>query len=206
MRHPTRSRGVIAGHAAAIVTGVLLGAAPALGHPGHEGGAGAFTTGLAHPITGLDHLLVAILAGLVLAQLSWRRGLVGAAAMIAAMLGTTGATLVVGLASYGELPATLTLVALALVAGLDGASRRPRLAWGLGVAAAAAHGAVHGTAAAASGQAALFLAGLGGTTAVLVAVGILAGTLAQRPGLVWLPRVAGGVGIVAAVGAGAGFL
>jgi urease accessory protein len=42
-------------------------ALPALAHPGHgvDGGAvGAFTTGLLHPLTGLDHLLALLAVGL----------------------------------------------------------------------------------------------------------------------------------------------
>ena len=46
-----------------IVTLLMLAAGPALAHPGHASTA-SFAAGIAHPLSGLDHITVMVAVGL----------------------------------------------------------------------------------------------------------------------------------------------
>src|SRR6478752_5390244 len=106
-RFPARRAALVAG---GIVAGFLLPAAPALAHPGHAlGGVGS---GLAHPLTGPDHLLAMIAVGAVAAlatsrRLAWMTPLAFVGGMVAGgALGLAGVSI----------PGTETAIALSVVA------------------------------------------------------------------------------------------
>lgn len=186
----------IAGLAAAAV---VVGAAPALAHvglPGHEHG--GFAAGLAHPVSGLDHLLAMLSVG-IWSALATRGGagrlwLAPAAFVFAMLLGA-----VAGHAGIA-LPLVETGIAVSVVVlGLMIAARveLPALV-GAGLVALFAiyHGHAHG--AEATGAIAAYMAGFALTTAMLHVTGIGLGLLLTRTRLT--AAVVGG--LVAAVGAG----
>ena len=69
-----------------LVAAVSLWAAPALAHPGHDGA--SLAAGLAHPLTGLDHLLAMLAVGLLAARRGGRALALWPAAFVGAMLST----------------------------------------------------------------------------------------------------------------------
>ena len=157
---------------------------------GHAAGAGAsaahhgFGAGFVHPFTGIDHLLAMLLIGLWSATLT-RRWWVTPLAFVAMLL--VGALL----ASAGlRLPAVEPVIALSLV--LLGGLLAARTAWPAAACAAVAalfalfHGAAHGT----ELQGPDALAGMVLATALLHAIGLLAGHALPRHS-VWWPRAAG---------------
>ncbi|MCS4504766.1 HupE/UreJ family protein [Arhodomonas aquaeolei] len=167
----------------------------ALAHPGH--GAAGFTAGLAHPWLGADHLLAMIAVGAWALTLGGRARWLLPATFVAGMAG--GAALGAGygaaaLAEWG-IAGSLVFFGVCLAAG----RRLP-----LGVAAvitalfAVAHGHAHGAEAGGGTAWLAFGAGMVLATAVLHALGVLAGIAAQR-----LP--AAGIGLRLAGGATAAF-
>lgn len=168
----------IAGTAACVLA---ASAAPALAHvglPGHEHG--GFGAGLAHPLSGLDHLLAMLSVGVwsaVAAKGNPGRMWPAPVAFVAAML----AGALVGYAGWA-LPLVETGIALSVVLlGLLIAARveLPALA-GAGLVAAFAvyHGHAHG--AEASGSIAAYMAGFALTTAALHVSGIGLGLAVMR--------------------------
>jgi urease accessory protein len=118
-------------------------AAPAFAHPGHD--AMGFIGGLLHPLTGLDHLLAALVVGLWAAQLGDRArwavplGFVSALALSAVVAATT--TLVV---PHFEAGITASLICIgALVALARCVAIVPAAL--VVMAFAVFHGAAHGT-------------------------------------------------------------
>ncbi|HMO45799.1 MAG TPA: HupE/UreJ family protein [Rubrivivax sp.] len=165
--------------------GVFALPALALAHAGSDGGGHpGFAAGFTHPFTGIDHLLAMLLIGLWSATLL-RRAWVAPLAFVAALL--AGALLA---AAGLRLPAVEPLIALSLV--LLGALLAARTAWPVAAMAAVAalfalfHGAAHG----AELQGLSALAGMVLATALLHAIGLLAGHALQRHS-VWWPRTAG---------------
>jgi urease accessory protein len=169
----------------------------AFAHPGHGSG---LTGGLAHPFTGLDHMLAMVAVGLWASQLGrpamWLLPAVFPAVMAAgALLGASGVAL--PLVEPGIMVSVLVLgaaIALAL---------RPPLAASVAVIAlfALLHGHAHGAEMPAAGSALLYGAGFIAATLALhgvgLAIGSAIGALAFRPAGVWATRTAGAA-IVAA--------
>ncbi|MEB3166471.1 MAG: HupE/UreJ family protein [Cyanobacteriota bacterium] len=183
---PTSARAVLFTGAAGLGLS-LLSALPAGAHPI---GGGGLLAGLAHPLTGLDHLLLLVGVGAAAATID--AALVGWAlggALVGAVFGSLG----------GSLPAAETLAALAvslvgllLLFGRNG--RASALPGGLLVSAAVAvHAMLHGHEAPAQ---ALWWLGSG-----LASVAVLLGSwvLLRRLGAVWTSRLA--VGLCLAGGA-----
>ena len=163
---------------AGIVAGFLIPAAPALAHPGHAlHGVG---DGLAHPLTGPDHLLAMIAVGAVAALSASRRlAWLTPAAFVGGML--AGGAL--GLAGV-SLPGTETAVALSVVAlGVLVATATnhegiwlPLLVGAFGV----AHGIAHGAEAPSAVSPVAYVAGFVAITVVLHAGGAAAGWMLRR--------------------------
>ena len=124
----------------AAVAALCLLAAPAMAHPGHGEGAG-FLAGLAHPFTGIDHLLAMLGVGLWGGQ--QRHGLAQPATFLGMMLlgalaGMAGVTLP-GLET--GIAATVALVGLAIALALAMPNWLGMLLVGMF---ALAHGNAHG--------------------------------------------------------------
>jgi urease accessory protein len=185
-----------------IGTVLLALPATALAHPGHDGHelTWDFGTGLAHPLTGWDHLLAMVAVGLWAARLGGRARWLVPAAFIGAMaaggmLGSSGATLP---GAEQGIATSLFVLGLLVITG----ARLPLLA-GMVLTAvfAAFHGLAHGSEAPANAGALGYGAGFVATTALLHLAGLgLGSAFAQRRTLF---RIAGGIvagaGVVAAV-------
>ncbi|NLD68954.1 MAG: urease accessory protein UreJ [Limnobacter sp.] len=171
---------------AALAPILISAAGAAAAHPGVDGGLHhGFWAGLAHPLTGLDHLIAILAAGFLGAALG-RRGWLIAAAFPLAML--AGALLAVG---GFAVPTIEPMIAVSLLAiGLLIATRTAIA----GPAAAALvavfalfHGAAHGQELA--GATAALLGMLAGTT-LLLALGAAFGRGVRARGA-WWPRATG---------------
>lgn len=176
-----------------LLLAVLVSPA-AFAHTGHE--TAGLLQGLAHPLSGLDHLLAMLAVGLWAAQAGGRAtwlvplsfllamavggalGMAGAPLPVVE-LGIAGSVLVFGLLVMSG--ARLPLAAGALLTGLL----------------AVFHGHAHGTEMAAGGSALLYGLGFLAATAGLHGLGLAAGLLARRE---WSARLlrAGGAAISAA--------
>ena len=160
-----------------------------------------WSTGLLHPLTGLDHLLAMLAVGLWAAQcggrMRWAAPLTFVAVMLAgAVLGRVAGTM----PGVEPLIAASTLVLGSLIVS---AIRLP-VAAGLGLMAlfALAHGWAHGSEAPPSGLA-TYMVGFSCATAALHAVGLAAGLAAQtwmRRGA-WAPLAVRGAGAALAIAA-----
>ncbi len=176
---------------------VLLMLAPgaALAHPGHVDG--AFLTGIAHPLTGLDHVLAMVAVGLLAAQLGGR-------ALWAAPAAFVGAMLLAGALGAGgpELPMVepMILASIIVLGALVALALQPRLAVALALVAVfgAAHGWAHGVEGPGSGLAA-YAAGFALATAGLHAAGIALGLAVRGMALRGLGGAAALAGSVLAV-------
>ena len=162
----------------------------ALAHPGHAGGVAA---GLAHPFTGLDHMLAMVAVGLWAAQLGrpaiWLLPAVFPLTMAAgAALGMSGVAMpwveigilasVVVLGAAVALGLRLSLVASAAMVGVF----------------AVFHGHAHGAEIPAAASPSLYGLGFVAATLILHGIGVGIGALTQRP----LPLRAAGGAIAAA--------
>jgi urease accessory protein len=183
----------------ALLLSPLL-AGPAFAHVGSEH-AHSLLDGVLHPVLGWDHAVVALVAGVTVAQCTparrWRMPALFLGGMALAMM--AGAALPFG--HWVENGIALSLLA----AGVLLACVRRGEGSGFAVSslavmafAGAAHGVVHGVESAAGSATALYTGGILAGTALLHASGIALGVaLAQRPSL------SRSVGVMtAAVGAG----
>ena len=177
---------------------LVLGASPALAHPGH-GSAVSFAAGVAHPLSGLDHIAVIVAVGLWAALKGGRALWVWPAAFVGVMLvgGALGiAHVAVPLVEPGILA---SVVALGLLVTL--AVDLP--VW-TGAAIVAVfgllHGHAHGTEVAETVSGGEYMAGFALATATLHGVGIGFAQMMTRAQLRPLIRVAGAACIM--IGAG----
>jgi urease accessory protein len=177
--------------AALLLTAASL---PAMAHPGHGLDSGFIGAAL-HPLTGADHLLATLCAGMLAVHLGGRAGRALPWACLAGML--AGAAFGAGgwVASPMEalLGASVTVLAALLLVP-------PALGRGLVVAAAATFAAVHGHAHRVEGGMPLIspeMAGLLLASAALVLLGAAGWSLLRRAGLrgmhVALPVAAAGM-------------
>ncbi len=149
----------------------------AFAHPGHDAG---LVGGLAHPFTGLDHMLAMLAVGLWASQLGRRAMLLlpvlfPAVMAVGAVLGVYG----VGL-PWVETGIVASVVTLGAVIALG---VQPSLAASAGLVALFAlfHGHAHGTELPAQGSALLYGAGFVAATAALHLIGMGVGVLARAP-------------------------
>ncbi|HXF89181.1 MAG TPA: HupE/UreJ family protein [Xanthobacteraceae bacterium] len=183
--------------AAALAGGALsASSATALAHVGPY--AADFTGGLAHPLTGLDHLLAALAVGLLASQLErparWLLPIVFAVAMI------VGALLAIGGPALSMIESAIAASVLVLGALIAGARRLAMIVAGPLVALfAALHGYSHALAAPAQGALFAYYTGFTMAALALVGIGLAVGRFAARTRLRPAARAAGAV--IAAVGA-----
>ncbi len=175
--------------AAALCGGVLgaMGSA-ALAHVGQH--AAQFAGGLAHPLTGLDHLLAALAVGLWASQLEhparWLLPVVFPAVMILGALLASGGP---ALSMIEPAIAASVLILGALIA----AARRPAVLVSAPLVAlfALLHGYSHGLAGSPEGSILAYCFGIAATTLAVVGMGFGAGLLAARAPLRRAARTAG---------------
>ncbi|MEW6453354.1 MAG: HupE/UreJ family protein [Pseudomonadota bacterium] len=161
----------------AAVAAVSLTATAALAHPGHEGG---LVGGLAHPFTGLDHLLAMVAVGLWASQLG-KRAMIAlpllfpAVMAIGALMGANGIAL-----PWVEAGIVASVVILGAVVALG---VKPSLAVSATLVGVFAlfHGHAHGTELPAAGSALMYGVGFIAATLVLHAIGMGIGVAAKRP-------------------------
>jgi len=172
----------------------LLGAAGAAqAHVGHEGGhAATFLSGLAHPVSGMDHLLAMVAVGLwsavAMPQRRWQAPALFVGVMaLGALLAHTGLALPLGNSLEWLIAASVILLGGLLVSG----TALP-LAIGLPVVAASAllHGTAHGLEMVTGESFLAYGAGFVLATALLHLGGMGLGAALQRVRAV-LPRLAG---------------
>jgi urease accessory protein len=185
-----------------IVTLLMLGASPAFAHSGH-GSAASLAAGIAHPLSGLDHMAVMIAVGLWAALKGGRALWVWPCAFVGVMLtgGALGmAHIAVPLVEPGILA---SVVALGLLVAL--AVDLP-VAVGAAVVAVFAllHGHAHGSEVAETISGAEYMAGFALATATLHALGIGFALTLARAHLRPLVRIAGAVCVVIGAGLYAG--
>jgi urease accessory protein len=152
----------------AVATALLPLAAQA--HPGHGAGAG-FLTGLAHPLTGWDHLTVLLCLGVLAAGCGWRMAL-GAGLLLATAL-SAGAAIGLAMPRSDLIEPALVVTVLASVSLLFVQAYIGRgVLLTLCLAFALVHGVAHGQEAPAGGVAAYF-AGFTLASVALYVAGIL---------------------------------
>ena len=159
-------------------------ATPALAHPGH--GVESFAAGVAHPLTGLDHIAVMIAVGL------WA-ALKGGRALWAWPAAFVGVMLIGG--ALGMAYVTLPFVEPGILASVVVLGLMVALAVNVPVAAGAAligafallHGHAHGSEVAENVGGIEYMAGFALATATLHAIGLTAALATRRP----LVRIAG---------------
>jgi urease accessory protein len=182
----------------ATVAIFAAGSAPALAHVGH-GATGSFAPGIAHPLSGLDHMTVMVAVGLWAALKGGRALWLWPATFVAVML--------IG-GALGMAHVALPFVEPAILASVVALGILVALAVDLPVWAGAAiigafalfHGHAHGSEVAENIAGFEYMAGFALATASLHALGIGFANFATRHSLRPLVRVAGAVCVV--VGAG----
>ncbi len=165
-----------------LLTSTLVAAvacAPAMAHPGHPSLGDGFVAGLAHPWSGLDHLLAMTLVGVGAARLGRRAMWALPACFILLMCAGAAA------AMFGYSPPFVEAGIIASLAGLGllvAFAPRLRLAAALPLVGlfAVFHGAAHGLEAEHGTSFALYVTGFAASTAALHAIGILAGLAWMR--------------------------
>jgi urease accessory protein len=173
-----------------LAAGLALVSSAALAHPGHGGG---LAGGLAHPFTGLDHVLAMVAVGLWASQLGRRAVLLlpvlfPAVMVVGAVMGGHGVTF-----PWVETGIAASVVVLGAAVALGWAVSIPISAALVGVF-ALFHGMAHG-AEFSGGSVLLYGAGFVVATATLHAIGLAIGALTRHPLLL---RSAGGA--IAAAG------
>jgi urease accessory protein len=160
--------------ASCLALTAALACTPVLAHPGHPSLSDGFLAGMAHPWSGLDHLVAMTLVGLSAARLGQRA--MWALPVCFILLMCTGAAA----AMVGYSPPFVEAGIIASLAGLGllvaFAPRLP-LAAALPLVGlfAVFHGAAHGLEAEHNTSFALYVAGFAASTAALHAIGILVG-------------------------------
>jgi urease accessory protein len=183
-----------------VVALLVLGASPAFAHPGHE--VSSFAAGIAHPLSGIDHIAVMIAVGL------WA-ALKGGRALWAWPAAFVGVMLVGG--ALGMAHVALPLVEPGILASVVVLGLMVALAVDLPVAAGAAivgafallHGHAHGSEIAETISGAEYMAGFAVATATLHFVGIALAQLMVRAQLRPVIRAAGAICIL--IGGGLAF-
>jgi len=162
-----------------LVFALLVSFGTVLAHPGHvHYGSGSFSSGLFHPLTGVDHLSVAVAVGLWGAYLLGVRAIIPVSLFLTSML--AGTLLGLGNVSVpgGEAGALLSIVAMGLLL----LSKRISLNVALPLIAVSGlvHGNLHGLEAPALSNPALYVLGLIFSTAMLHFSGMAVGSLMKE--------------------------
>ena len=181
---------------AAVAFSTMLIGMPAFAHPGH--GAESFAAGVAHPLSGLDHIAVMVAVGL------WA-ALKGGRALWAWPAAFVGVMLIGG--ALGMAHVALPFVEPGILASVVVLGLMVALAVDVPVAAGAAligafallHGHTHGVVVAENLGGVEYMAGFALATATLHGVGIGFARLMQRASLRSLVRLAGAACVVLGV-------
>jgi urease accessory protein len=187
-----------------IVTLLLLGAGPALAHPGH-GSTASFAAGIAHPFGGLDHIAVMVAVGLWAALKGGRALWLWPAAFVGVMLAGAALGMMHVAVPFVEPGILASVVALGLLVAL--AVDLP--VWtGAAIVAAFAllQGHAHGAEVAENFGGIEYMAGFALATATLHGVGIGFAQLMTRAHLRPLVRIAGAVCVMIGAGLWSGVL
>lgn len=164
----------------------VLAASPAFAHPGH--GAGSFSSGLMHPLFGLDHILAMVAVGLWAALRSGQAMLVWPVSFVGAMLAGFG------LAQFGFVVPVLETMIAGSVIGLGAVIMLGLTApIALGAALIACFGVLHGFAHGleVTGSQPAFVMGFALATSLLHAAGLGLGLAATRLSTSMPLRIAG---------------
>jgi urease accessory protein len=185
-----------------VLVSLMLGASPALAHVGH-GATASFAAGVAHPLSGLDHIAVMLAVGLWAALKGGRALWVWPAAFVGVML--TGGAL--GMAHvpvpFVEPGILASVVALGLLVAL--AVDLPLWAGALVIGVFAVfHGHAHGTEVAENIGGIEYMVGFALATATLHALGIGFALLMHRVHARAVIRVAGAACLLVGAGLYAG--
>lgn len=179
-----------------LITLILL---PALAHahPGHAGHEGDIDWGLAHPFTGIDHLLAALAVGL------WAGLRTGASRFLplAIFLGSAALGMMGGLATGAFTGLETALAATVLLCGssLAGGFRMSGpLACSVAAACAFVHGWAHGAEAPATGSA-IALVGVAIGTAAICAIGLGVASIPRAKNTVLVRGIGAATMAIAAV-------
>ncbi|NPB08646.1 MAG: urease accessory protein [Aquificae bacterium] len=149
-------------------------------HPGHFHGENPFTSGLLHPLSGVDHLTIALAVGLWGAYALGRRGIFPVIAFLSGMiLGAASGLGGVALPyiEYGVL-ASLLVMGIMLLSGFVSF----RVSLPLILLFGFVHGNLHGIEAPVISGGEFYLLGLTLSTALLHFAGLLAGTHTREAG------------------------
>ncbi|MEN3791290.1 HupE/UreJ family protein [Fulvimarina sp. MAC3] len=176
---------------AILPAGAILAAttATALAHTGTLAEHSSFSAGFMHPLTGLDHLLAIVLAGVFAAALGGKYRIALPLVFLAAMGAGFAVALQTGSIPFVEGAILLSLVALGFaVSGVirPGAAISLAMVGGFAFAHGAAHGAELGGASALT-----FGAGFLAATAAVLAAGCIAGERIQAGAFPLASKVAG---------------
>ena len=193
MRHPIASKLTVAALVACALTGFNSAAFAHIGDHSHL----SFAEGLAHPFTGLDHMLAMVAVGLWASQLGrpalWLLPVIFPVVMaIGAGFGISGREL-----PWLEIGIAASVLVLGAAVAL---ALRPSLVVSAALVALLAllHGYSHGVELPANVSALTYGAGFVAATLLLHAIGIAIGLLANRIPLRYVARTAGAA--IAAVG------
>jgi urease accessory protein len=181
-----------------VIALMVLGAGPAFAHPGH-GLTDSFAAGVAHPLSGLDHISVMIAVGLWAALKGGRALWIWPAAFVGVMLAGGALGMAHVALPFVESGILASVVALGLLVALAGDLPVSVGAAIIGVF-ALFHGHAHGSEVAETVSGAEYMAGFAVATATLHLVGIGFAQLMARAQLRPAIRIAGALCV--AVGAG----
>ena len=189
-RSTHRPRALIRAAAAVLVLAPALASAhPGHVHPGEIDEFDSLVSGLLHPLTGFDHLVLALALGWLSGALGGGRAWASAAAFLTALVAGAGMGRVLG-----PVPAVETAIALTVIAAGCGFFVQLRRIPSLFLSAVCGCGLIHGFAHGAEAGGVSFAAYLGGflaTTAGLLAAGGVLRLLVDERRLEPLPRAAG---------------
>ncbi|MGH8446738.1 MAG: HupE/UreJ family protein [Solimonas sp.] len=164
-------------------------AMPAFAHPGHDLPGAGFLAGLAHPLTGADHLLAMIAVGVWAAQLGGRARWAVPLSFVAVMAVGAACAMNGWAPPYIEAGIAASLLVLGLLVAMAGRLPLP-VATALTGAFAFYHGAAHGSELPALADPLYFTAGFALATALLHGAGLGIGYAARRNSQ-WFDRAAG---------------
>jgi urease accessory protein len=181
-----------------VLVTLVLGASPALAHVGH-GATSSFAAGLAHPLSGLDHIAVMVAVGLWAALKGGRALWVWPAAFVGVMLVGGALGMMHVPVPFVEPGILASVVALGLLVAL--AVDLPVWTGAVVVAVfALLHGHAHGSEVAETMRGAEYMAGFALATATLHALGIGFAQMMTRAQL--RPAIRGAGALCVAIGAG----
>jgi urease accessory protein len=187
-----------------VLVSLVLGASPALAHVGH-GATASFAAGIAHPLSGLDHIAVMVAVGLWAALKGGRALWVWPAAFVCVMLIGGALGMAHGSAPFVEPGILASVVALGLLVAF--AVDLPLWAGALVIGVFAIfHGHAHGTEVAENIGGIEYMVGFALATATLHALGIGFALLMNRMHARAIIRVAGSACVLVGVGLYAGVL